>query len=358
MQIELQNLIQKITEAKKNSLPFVSYRLPNKNQVKTFFQKDDQLHHHNDFKASGFVFAPFDNQNKSIFFPLNKSELCLTDIENINLNDYFLKPDLNSKLKLTQKGDGTKKTYIKLINSCLNFLKIEKVSKIVLSRKEEISIGSDNALNIYLKLLLKYPLAFAYIWFHPKVGLWLGASPETLLKVNDNNFETMALAGTQSYNGNMHVSWADKEKIEQEVVSNYILSQLKGLHIKVGAPFTLKAGSLLHICTKFSGSLSSKNHLKKLVESLHPTPAICGFPKDKSKAFILNNENYNREFYTGYLGEANIHEKSNLFVNLRCMQIKKRMASLYVGGGITKDSIPEGEWEETIYKSNTIKAVL
>jgi len=358
LQIELQNLIQKITEAKKNKLPFVSYRLPNKNQVKTFFQKDNQLYYHNDFKISGFVFAPFDNQEKGIFFPMDKSELCFTNIESINLNDYFLEPDLKSKVKLLQKRNRTKKIYIDLINKCLKFLKAEKISKIVLSRKEDISVERDNVLNIYLKLLLKYPSAFAYIWFHPKVGLWLGASPETLLKVNDNNFETMALAGTQSYNGNIHVDWADKEKLEQQVVSDYILSQLKGLHIKVGDPFTLKAGGLLHICTKISGSISSKNQIKNLVESLHPTPAICGFPKDKSKAFILNNENYNREFYTGYLGETNIHEKSNLFVNLRCMQIKKQMASLYVGGGITKDSIPENEWEETIAKSEIIKMVL
>ncbi len=358
MQIKLQNLIQRITEAKKNNLPFVSYRLPNKNLVKTFFQKDDYLYFDNDFRASGFVFAPFDNNGKSIFFPLNKSELYLTDIENINLIDYFLKPGLNSCIKLNQNDKRTKKAYIKLVNRCLEFLKTENISKIVLSRKEEMSIGSDNALNIYLKLLLKYPSAFVYIWFHPKVGLWLGASPETLLKVNDKSFETMALAGTQSFKGIIDVDWADKEKLEQQVVSDYILSQLKNLHIKVGNPFTLKAGNLLHICTKISGSISSKSQLKKLVESLHPTPAICGFPKDKSKVFILKNESYKREFYTGYLGEINIKEKSNLFVNLRCMQISEQMASLYVGGGITKDSIPENEWEETNAKSEIIKIVL
>lgn len=112
---------------------------------------------------------------------------------------------------------------------------------------------------------------------------------------------------------------------------------------------------------------------------MHPTPAVCGLPKDISKAFILKNENYNREFYTGFLGELNIKERksrnvnrhniendayasvknvSNLYVNLRCMQLVNNHAIVYIGGGITKDSIPEKEWEETVSKSQVIKSIL
>ncbi|NOQ91872.1 MAG: isochorismate synthase, partial [Flavobacteriaceae bacterium] len=69
-------------------------------------------------------------------------------------------------------------------------------------------------------------------------------------------------------------------------------------------------------------------------------------------------ENYNREFYTGYLGELNIKEQSHLFVNLRCMQIKNTKAFIYVGGGITLESNPEKEWVETVTKSEVMKLVL
>ena len=112
---------------------------------------------------------------------------------------------------------------------------------------------------------------------------------------------------------------------------------------------------------------------------MHPTPAICGFPKEAAKQFIQENENYNREYYTGFLGEINFLETtnrnsnkrnvennaytavkkvSNIFVNLRCMQIIDQIAIIYVGGGITKDSIPQAEWEETVNKTFTIKNCL
>ncbi|WP_313791385.1 chorismate-binding protein [Lacinutrix neustonica] len=112
---------------------------------------------------------------------------------------------------------------------------------------------------------------------------------------------------------------------------------------------------------------------------MHPTPAVCGLPKATAKQFILENENYKREFYTGFLGELNCQERtsrntnrrnvennaynlvntvSNLYVNLRCMQLSDVQASIYVGGGITKDSMPKKEWEETVNKAETMKKVL
>jgi isochorismate synthase len=49
---------------------------------------------------------------------------------------------------------------------------------------------------------------------------------------------------------------------------------------------------------------------------------------------------------------------SELFVNLRCMQLKNKQALVYVGGGVTKDSNPELEWEETVNKTQTMMSVL
>jgi isochorismate synthase len=95
-----------------------------------------------------------------------------------------------------------------------------------------------------------------------------------------------------------------------------------------------------------------------VIQLLHPTPAVCGLPKEQSKAFILENENYDRTFYTGFLGELNMENKTDLFVNLRCMEICESQANLFMGCGITKDSIPEKEWEESINKSFTMKRVL
>jgi isochorismate synthase len=81
-------------------------------------------------------------------------------------------------------------------------------------------------------------------------------------------------------------------------------------------------------------------------------------PKKEALSFILAHENYNRAFYSGFLGPVHLHGQSNLFVNLRCMQLGRERAVLYVGAGITPDSVPQAEWEETVLKSNTLLAVL
>jgi isochorismate synthase len=193
----------------------------------------------------------------------------------------------------------------------------------------------------------------------------MGATPEQLLKVNNNTFETIALAGTQKETVSNEVIWHTKEKEEQQYVTDYIVTKLEKVasEVIVSKPYSIKAGSIWHIKTDISGVLNSGSSLQEVVRLLHPTPAVCGFPKDKSKAFILENENYDRTFYTGYLGELNSGFStdtisSHLFVNLRCMEILDSQANLYMGCGITKDSVPEKEWEESINKSVTMKKVL
>ena len=194
----------------------------------------------------------------------------------------------------------------------------------------------------------------------------------------------MALAGTQLYKGFLDVSWGAKEKEEQKIVTQAIIRSLENniATIEVSDAYTAKAGDLLHLRTDIKGTIIDKLekvNLRLLISSLHPTPAVCGFPKERAKEFILENENYSREFYTGFLGELNFRETksrnsnkrniennayalvkkvSNLYVNLRCMKLEDELATLYVGGGITKDSIPEDEWNETVNKTRTIKHVL
>nr|MBX2840287.1 chorismate-binding protein [Flammeovirgaceae bacterium] len=91
-----------------------------------------------------------------------------------------------------------------------------------------------------------------------------------------------------------------------------------------------------------------------MLKLLHPTSAVCGMPKEKSLAFILENEDYDRELYSGYFGPVNIQNKTNIFVNLRCLQISKEEIVLYAGAGITEDSNPEKEWKETEIKMDIL----
>ncbi|MEJ6793125.1 MAG: chorismate-binding protein [Lacinutrix sp.] len=354
-----------------DALPFVLYSNPNTVLVKGIFQEEDTVYASENLNESGFVFAPFNTNNKTILIPLDKS---------ISIEHKFVSSQKTSDENEYEINLSKAKTFhLDLVTKAIKEINTNAFKKVVVSRKEYVNLLESNPITLFKRLLSQYKTAFVYCWYHPKIGLWLGATPETLISVIGNRFTTMALAGTQAYNGEENPTWQAKEIEEQQVVINYLLDNLKASvsSLNVGKTETIKAGNLLHLRTKVSGFLDSD--LKTLVTILHPTPAVCGLPKTVTKAFILENENYDREFYTGYLGELNIVEKtarntnrrnvennaystvktvSNLFVNLRCMQLTDITASLYIGGGIIKNSNPEKEWEETVNKSQTMKKVL
>lgn len=362
------------TRHHKNKLPFVLYRKPNKTKLKGILQQDDTIYTVNDFNESGFVFSPFDDRADSILLPLHISELIEGSYAASTLKSF--------QNKFLEVGNEDKAFHINLVKKGIQYIESGALQKVVLSRKEDVVLKKTDPISIFQNLLATYPSAFVYLWYHPKVGLWLGATPETLLKVEGRNFSIMSLAGTQNYKGTTDVVWQPKELQEQQFVTDFILENIKGTvdNVQVSGVETAKAGNLLHLRTQIWGVLNpEKLNFENLLTGLHPTPAVCGLPKDAAKQFILKHENYKREYYTGFLGELNFvtnakprmgkrniehrayaikRKSTQLYVNLRCMQIQGDKACIYVGGGITKTSNPESEWEETVLKSMVIKKVL
>jgi isochorismate synthase len=348
-----EDFFENLAQHYKGNLPFVAYRKPNTLAIKAILQKNSERYTTNNFTEKGFVFAPFDEKEDAVLIPSENSNTIICDyvISNENEKSYNEFYEFSSK---------EKQHHMNLVQKGIEAIDANQFQKVVLSRQESVSLSANNPILIFKRLLKTYPSAFVYCWFHPKVGLWLGATPETLLKLEGNRFSTMALAGTQTYNATLDSHWDKKEKKEQQIVTDYIVDNLSEVieDINISETKTIRAGSLLHLRSDISGSIINEtNYLRLLIKTLHPTPAVCGYPKEPAKQFILNNENYDREFYTGFLGEIDT-DKSELFVNLRCMQLKNNKAILYVGGGITKDSIPESEWNETLNKAEIIKRVL
>ena len=93
------------------------------------------------------------------------------------------------------------------------------------------------------------------------------------------------------------------------------------------------------------------------IKSLHPTPAVCGYPKNDARRFILEHEPNERELYTGYITCA-LEGVSYAFVNLRCAKVFSNGIRIFAGGGINKWSDPESEWLETKQKIESVKNVL
>ena len=346
----------KIQNQLKKNLPFVVYSKPNSEGITGFFQHNDTLFEVHDFKEKGFVFAGFDGA-KTYIIPESESEILHFSLDK--------KEIAVSENVLSKAGNVAKSDFESLVAKGIQAIKNEQFQKVVLSRTETVAVANFDMVETFQKLVQLYPTAFIYCFCHPKIGNWIGATPEQLLKVNQSEFETISLAGTQKDTGSSAIFWGEKEKEEQQFVTDYLVQRLQKVAsaVEFTKPYSVKAGSIWHIKTDVSGVLNSDSSLKKVVQLLHPTPAVCGLPKEIAKDFILENEPYDRSFYTGFLGELNCSfEKetisSDLFVNLRCMQIKDSQAHLYMGCGITKDSNPEKEWEESVNKSMTMKKVL
>ncbi len=359
--MESVNLQIKIEEQLAKNLPFVIYRKPEATIIQCRVQNDNKTYTVREFDESGFVFAPFDDKKDTFYIPE-----AISDYFEIQSLKATLKHKVNQDDYLLAIDEKARNNHVNLVSNGINYIKKSTVDKIVLSRRETIS-NKENIIHLFQKLEERYKTAFVYCWYHPNTGVWLGATPETLIKVEEENFKTMALAGTQLDKGILldEVLWGAKEKIEQEVVTEAIVEGLKEFveKLEVSHPKTHKAGTLLHIKTDIKGSFKNKSkEFKAIINTLHPTPAVCGYPKAKAKAFILNEEGYDRAFYTGFLGEINIDKNtkntSELFVNLRCMQYNTSKLHVYVGGGITKDSDPLAEWEETVRKTATMKSIL
>ncbi|NOR28372.1 MAG: isochorismate synthase [Lutibacter sp.] len=356
MQKDLVTFFDKIESSYNSNLPFVVFRKPNEVEITAYIQKTEELYFLNSFKDQGFVFSPFYKNEKKILFPIKKCNLITAKTS----EEFVLDENYNNSTFRVIFDENSEGNHIQLVQKGINFINSSATKKVVLSRKEKVECSSFDSINTLKKMLNNYKNAFVYLWFHPAVGLWMGATPERLINVTDIKFKTMALAGTQLFKNTTNVVWKEKEQQEQQFVTDYILDQIRNSikNIKISEPYSVRAGNLIHIRTDISGELKSDNLLEQLIHSLHPTPAVCGLPKENATKFIVENENYNRAYYSGYLGELNIENNTNIFVNLRCMQVENKIASIYIGGGITAESNPKKEWEETVSKAEVMKKVL
>jgi len=251
----------------------------------------------------------------------------------------------------------SKEEYLEESSKVLAAFDSTELQKVVLSRIKKVDFDESKSENLFHELVVTYPNAFVYFISSKLFGTWIGATPEILLVTALHSGFTMALAGTKKADDSSE--WESKEKEEQQFVTDFIQSQLienNYNHVDLSGPFETIAGPVKHLRTDVSFDFENGNALK-IIRTLHPTPAVSGLPQKEAISLILETEKHERLFYTGFIGLMN-QNKNQIYVNLRCCQIQKGAAYLYLGGGFTKDSIPELEWQETENKSKTLLNIL
>ncbi len=352
----------------RKNIPFVTFRLPNNNSIQTWIQLSGKFNFYENINEvidkTGFVYAPFHRKTNFpiVFF---EPELIFENdnFEESLIGEIFDRSPLYPENTYESSFEINKKEYLKQAKDVIHSFD-KDFSKAVLSRVHiENKPEHFNAGNFFINLQQAYPNAFCHIINIPGAGTWTGATPETLLRINENLVQTISLAGTQAFSNNdQTVTWQEKELEEQQIVTDYIESILKKFEIedyRKEKVQNLHAGNAIHLATKFSFDKSYiEKQLGEFILELHPTPAVCGSPKEKALNFLFETENHNREYYSGFCGTINMNEKTDLFVNLRCMKVLKDKLALFVGGGLTALSFPENEWSETLLKAQTLLSIV
>ncbi len=318
----------------------MSLQLHSSFSVEEILQKKDLLHNRKDFAFCSF---PSDGQARQIHF--------FSDEQVKGPNAWFTV----SPFSLSEKKgfiEMSEEQHAAIVDNALNHFRSTDLKKVVISRLKKIKLSKSISewLMVYESLCKAYSNAAVY-WLQYKNEMWIGASPELLLRKRNNSFQTVSLAGTQVYKGSIaleKLEWGEKEKTEQQLVTDYIYSTLRQIGataIRLVGPYTSPAGKLAHLKTEVSFDYAGE--MEVLLNALHPTPAVCGLPLDLAKQFIQTHEPHSRSLYTGYLGMLHGNGDVDFYVNLRCMSIIHDEVTLFAGGGVVEGSVAEKEWEET-----------
>lgn len=312
----------------------------------------------------GFVFAPFRISDSSSLI-LMQPDVFINGWKDIN--SYLSKEQCAEDVLSEEYTNDCPQadnydSYSQAFSSFISSLREKRFEKLVLSRTSVQPKNSSFSLeNALFNACERYADAFVYLYHTPQTGTWLGSTPEILLSGKDEQWNTVALAGTLPFHrAVLPNAWSEKNIREQQLVVDYVRNQLTafGITPEENGPFTVRAGELAHLKSEFSFALPEKGRLGSLLGLLHPTPAVCGLPKEEAYRFILENEGYNRRYYSGFLGWINPDGKTDLYVNLRCMEIGASCLTLYAGGGLLSHSEMELEWKETEAKLQTMLAII
>ncbi|MEO9964326.1 MAG: chorismate-binding protein [Reichenbachiella sp.] len=375
----------------KMDLPFAIWRNPQERVIHSALQLDQEGTLPEDIEnaPTGFLISPFENSEEhgSQFI---KSDILLDG----DLNEILLSPGYRDdsgkfenfikQLTLISRNDkfnyrdfldspkpinSTRESFVNLVQKCKDSITEGYYQKIVPSRREKFRVDkSFHPLKELLKLCDSYENAFVSLVYLPNQGLWLGATPELLISLDDAKiFTTISLAGTQEIRPGFDLSqasWTQKEIEEQALVSRYIINCFKKIRLREFdeyGPKTVKAGNLIHLKTKFTVDMEDVNFPQLgsvMLDLLHPTSAVCGMPMLPAARFLKENEGYDREYYSGYLGPVSYEGQTALYVNLRCAKVFKNDMILFAGAGVTEDSDPEREWNETEIKFQTLLNII
>ena len=331
---------------------FALYRLPGDTECHAVVGEPRKLNSLDEVDSTlrGYLIAPFDVAACPI--------VCISpQKEDLAQNSQILK-DLPCGSGFERISSEDKEGYHRAFAAMHEQLAEGRVEKVVLARCSQIETQIADCETLFRNACQCYPHAFVSLFSTPFTGAWLVASPELLLRKDGDSCHTVALAGTMPVSS--HEAWNEKNIREQRIVAEYISRAISEFCVETpdAAHLTqdtkeVQAGHLRHLRTDFDFRVRSDVSLGALLGRLHPTPAVCGYPKDIAMQLIKRYEPVPRGYFSGFSGPVGADD-AQLYVTLRCMEIYGENCCLWAGGGLLAESEEEAEWQETQDKMKTI----
>lgn len=263
------------------------------------------------------------------------------------------------KAEIPKNAEGN---WISTINMAKQRIKEDEFKKIVLAREVRIQFRrAPEATQMLNYLRNEYPTCFTFMMRLNNDSIFLGCTPEKLVALRATFILTDGLAGTISRGKTASEDTvlerrllnSEKDLSEHGFVVEAIGERLRNLTHSLNYPSNpgiRKYPNVQHLYTPITASLNDDISPLDVVEKLHPTPAVGGFPREKTVQHIQSLEQFDRGWYAGPVGWLNTNGRGEFCVAIRSGLLLNGHARFFAGCGIVADSDPKSEWEETNLK--------
>jgi menaquinone-specific isochorismate synthase len=229
--------------------------------------------------------------------------------------------------------------------------------KVVLCTRESHQFDRPlDASQWFERLRSQSPGGFQY-YFQVCDLAFMGVSPECLYDRHGTSLSTEALAGTAKLEGGLDTP---KENCEHDFVVRDMTEALARVCVDVRCDAVkerLAWHDLVHLKTSLTGTLKPGVTDSRIVQALHPSAAVLGYPRDKAWQWLSAFEDHSRGWYAGPVGWFD-RDRAQFAVAIRCALVVADSLHLYAGAGLVHESQPDQEWQEVQNKMQHFKKTL
>lgn len=271
-------------------------------------------------------------------------------------------PDKNFRIDVPGSNSKQHERWVQTIEEATRSIKNGEFEKVVLARELSIKLNvSVKDTHILNRLRGQYPDCYCFLIRQNSESSFIGCTPERLASFNSKFVLTEGLAGSTSRGKTAsedalleyNLLHSSKDLKEHEIVLDAIEHNLGHYSDEVThpkAPRVKKLSNVQHLYTPITAKIREGVSRTEVLKTLHPTPAVGGYPRNEAVKFIREYEDFERGWYAAPVGWINAHGNGEFVVAIRSGLIRNDEVRFFAGCGIVEDSDPEKEWEETNLK--------